>query len=248
MLIDERVQPDHPAFGKRLTWSQESHVITHDVALAAFDAIEHGSGNGCAFANLRAYIEQHAPSEASGDWIQVRSGGRFYPSAPRAEDIYIGDIAHALSMINRFAGHTHYPYSVAQHSVYVSYQVPPEHALTALMHDATEAYLVDIPRPLKKMLPFYYELENRAWRVIAQQFGLPENMPQCVKDADNAVLLAERAALLVATPDAWDIPGEPAPIKITEWHWEQAKCRFLTRMDELVEKQLDQARRDAGTF
>lgn len=183
---------------------------------------------------LASDIAPSVQREPSGDWIQVHSGGRFYPADPRIEHIEIHDIAHALSMVNRFAGHTHFPYSVAQHSVYVSYEVPPEHALCALMHDATEAYLVDIPRPLKKMLPGYYEIEDRCWRVIAQKFGLPEEMPQTVKDADNAVLLAEKDALLMPTGDTWSIPGKASTRQIVMWPHYEAKRLFLARFNQLI--------------
>jgi flavin-dependent thymidylate synthase len=118
---------------------------------------------------MNSFYNRHAAdTEPSGDWMQTYSGGRFYPGDPRIEQIELTDIARALSRICRYAGHCEQFYSVAQHSVYVSGMVPPEHALCALMHDATEAYLVDIPRPLKRMLAGYTVLEDRLWRVIAE--------------------------------------------------------------------------------
>jgi uncharacterized protein len=172
--------------------------------------------------------------EPSGNWMQTFSGGRFYPADPRPEQISIEDIARALSRLCRYAGHCEQFYSVAQHSVYVSAFVPVEHQLTALLHDATEAYLVDIPRPLKRMLPAYELIEDNLWRVIASEFGLPAEMPQCVKDADNAVLLAEKAQILKAS-EPWPIPGPAAPVDIVRMDDDEAfaffmaRYRFLTR-------------------
>jgi hypothetical protein len=87
-----------------------------------------------------------------GNWMQTQFGNQFWPLDPRPEDFDIKEIASALGKACRYAGHCFGFYSVAEHSVLVSQIVPPEFALTALMHDATEAYLVDIPRPLKPYL------------------------------------------------------------------------------------------------
>ena len=89
-------------------------------------------------------------SERVGDWIQTMSGVIFYPLDPRPEEIRIEDIAHALSHQCRFAGHCREFYSVAEHSVRVSRELPQEFMLWGLLHDASEAYLVDLPRPIKR--------------------------------------------------------------------------------------------------
>ena len=86
-------------------------------------------------------------------WIITYSGKKFYHLAPSAEMVDIVDIAHALSLTCRWTGHTRYHYSVAQHSWYFSYLVPKEFALSALLHDASEAYLGDMNRPLKHFTP-----------------------------------------------------------------------------------------------
>lgn len=148
-------------------------------------------------------------TERYGDWMQTYTSIQYWPFDPRSEDICIEDIAHALSNICRYAGHCKSFYSVAEHSVYVSLIVPPEHALTALLHDATEAYVVDVPRPLKRFLTNYKEIEQANWCAIADHFGLCREMPQCVKDADNAVLLAEKEYVMGPQPKPWahiDLP------------------------------------------
>src|ERR1700757_1336901 len=82
-------------------------------------------------------------------WIQTFSGKRFSLLEPQPDQICIEDIAHALSLQARFTGHVKYHYSVAQHCWYASQIVAPEFALEALMHDASEAYIGDMSRPMK---------------------------------------------------------------------------------------------------
>ncbi len=94
-----------------------------------------------------------------GDYIATYTGKQFYPLDPRPEDVCLEDIAHSLSNLCRFTGHTDTDrfYSVAQHSVICSTIVAPEAALLALLHDAAEAYLGDISRPLKRDLYVFTE-------------------------------------------------------------------------------------------
>ena len=102
---------------------------------------------------------------------------------PKPEMVHIEDIANALSNICRFTGHVKKFYSVALHSVRVSYLVPPEDALQALLHDATEAYMSDINSPLKHTdaLAGYRLLEQRMWEVIAEKYGIPAELSYNVK-------------------------------------------------------------------
>lgn len=169
-----------------------------------------------------------------GDWIQTASGVAFWPMDPRPEEIRIEDIAHALSHLCRFGGHSRSFYSVSQHSVLVSQNVEPEHALWALLHDATEAYLVDVPRPLKRFLAGYVEIENRLMSVIAAKFGLPPEMPAEVKESDNRILVDEANQLLGPKPMPWSNPAMPLGIRICPWSPAEAKAAFLSRFDELT--------------
>lgn len=110
--------------------------------------------------------------------------------------IRIRDIAHALSHICRFGGHTFDFYSVAQHSCLVSYLAPQELRLVALMHDATEAYLGDLIKPLKnyidgQTIPIYKELEQRFERVIAERFGINHQLYELIKPYDKRALEIE---------------------------------------------------------
>ena len=117
------------------------------------------------------------------DWIQTHSGKAFYPFAPRPDDIDIEDIAHALAHQCRFGGHVSKFYSVAQHCVLIARVLHAQGfdkrtILAGLLHDATEAYLVDLPSPVKNMLPGYRDAENRLAAVIAEKFDLPPVEPE----------------------------------------------------------------------
>ena len=134
----------------------------------------------------------------SASRIMTRSGRIFDCLEPRAEDVTIGDIAHALSMLCRFCGHVDSFYSVAQHSVLVSRHCAPPDALAGLLHDAAEAYVTDVPGPLKRteQLWGYRTIEYLVQRVIAERFGLPASAPASVRAADEAVLVAEARDLM----------------------------------------------------
>lgn len=138
-------------------------------------------------------------SDPRGNWMQTATGRKFYPSDPRAEDICIDDIAHALAHVCRFGGHTPAHYSVAQHSVFVSQVVEQlggsaEEVRYGLLHDASEAYLGDVVWPLKRCpeMAGYRALEKRVEAAIEERFGLPAEMPAIVKHADLVLLATEK--------------------------------------------------------
>ena len=139
-----------------------------------------------------------------GPTIALRSGAYFDFEVPETSQITIYDIAHALSMICRFTGHCHRFYSVAEHSVHCSYLVPKEDALAALMHDAAEAVMGDVSRPLKSLLPDYKRIEHRVEKAILARFGLPAQLPPSVKAADMQMLAVEQRQAML-NDDDW--PG-----------------------------------------
>jgi hypothetical protein len=135
-------------------------------------------------------------------FIGTFSDLRFWPLDPNPEKILIADIAHALAHQCRFGGHASKFYSVAEHSVHVSKLCPPDDALWGLLHDASEAYLIDLPRPLKLLPEFapYREAERRLQRAVAVRFGLPEDQPASVTEADDTMLWIEAHSLLGSMP------------------------------------------------
>lgn len=175
----------------------------------------------------------YRPAEA---WIQTYSGRRFNPTNPVTGAIVIQDIAHALSMQCRFSGHVKKFYSVAQHSVNVSYICDQADALWGLMHDASEAYLVDIPSPLKRSGKFesYKELEAHMQKAICERFDLPIVEPPSVKRADTILLATEARDLMSPLHPDWIQPCEPLPFKIEPLSQQDAKNLFMKRFFELT--------------
>jgi len=158
----------------------------------------------------------------------------FYPLDPDAESIEPLDIAHSLALQNRYNGHTVFGWSVAAHCVQVSRFTCPEHALWGLLHDATEAYLGDVIRPLKQHLPEYRAAEDRLMEVIAERFGLIGQTPDCVHEADSRILLDERAVLLGPAPAPWGYEHlGPLGAAIDELTAAQARDQWLDRFAEL---------------
>jgi hypothetical protein len=134
-----------------------------------------------------------------GPWIETFSGTKFHLLDPQPEEINEIDIAHALSNQCRYTGHVKKFFSVAEHSYHVSLLVPATQALAGLLHDASEAYITDLSRPIKQLTPVgppYYEIEDRIMRVIAAKYGFNWPMSPEVKKADNTMLLLEKDRLM----------------------------------------------------
>src|SRR5271166_1558879 len=177
----------------------------------------------------------------SGGWIETNTGRRFYPLNPRAEDVDIVDIAHALAYQCRYGGHARFHYSVVQHSVlladYAFKALPTwpsdcaEHdGLIMLMHDCAEAYLSDMPRPIKYVMPQYLEIEKRLEEFLFPLFGLPYPLPAWAKALDSRIINDERPKLMTHNNNPWSTDGlEPLGVKIRRWSPRRAKWEFLRR-------------------
>lgn len=186
-------------------------------------------------------------SDAKKCYIYTRSGVKFFPLLPDAELINIEDIAHSLSNICRFTGHVKSFYSVAQHSVYVSGDVPRRLALAGLLHDASEAYLCDVSAPVKKLdsMSSYREVEEALQNVIYKKFGIDllYDSPayKGVKEADERVYRLEVAHLMPYTEVG---PVASSVLTFEPWSPEKARDEFLKRYDILTKTKA--ARRLAG--
>ena len=170
-------------------------------------------------------------------WIQTFSGKKFPLETPDIAQIDIQDIAHALSMLCRFNGHCTQFYSVAEHSVHVSYEIAPDLALVGLLHDAAEAYLGDVPSPLKKKLSQFSKFEWKMELVIGEKFGIDANLFKSreLKQADIQLLIDEKAVLMVGEPTPWP-PNAPTikdPGRIKCWNQSEARKQFIDRFEEL---------------
>ena len=171
-------------------------------------------------------------------WIQTYTGRKFWPLDPKPEDVHILDIAHALSMKCRYSGHCKRFYSIAEHSCHVhdvltgkALEQSPIIKMWGLLHDAGEAYLCDVPRPVKPELKGFKRLERNIQEVVARKFGLyslgffPE-----VSVADNAMLHAEYLQNMQQLRElVWEVPEPPADVKLGYWYPDRAKREFMAR-------------------
>jgi|GEM_PF-1202256 len=169
--------------------------------------------------------------------IHTYSGIAFDLRNPEPAMVHLDDIIHSLSLMNRFNGAALFPYSVAQHSLHVAELLPPELRLEGLLHDAAEAYIGDMVSPLKQVMPEYKAVEARISALVAEVFGLAYPEPHLVKQADLAVLAAEREQVLGPSYGPWfkNFP-EPAPISIQPCDWLQVKARFGQALQTEISK------------
>lgn len=184
-----------------------------------------------------------AAGHARGEYQQLYSGRKFFALDPRPEDVTLEDIAHSLSQVNRFGGHSIRPYSVAHHSINVSRVAgklarklvdaaarigvwsgdPSEYvrqvSLAGLLHDSAESLVGDLVTPVKKQMPQYREVEHRILNVIFKKFGVPyaaENLPTEVRRADTISLATERLYLVNVLTESWGLSEEPEEMTTEE--------------------------------
>lgn len=161
--------------------------------------------------------------------------GKFVdPMNMRPEDICLPDIAHALAMKCRFGGHCREFYSIAQHCCLAATHIQPicqhDRAL-ALLHDASEAYLFDIPTPLKERGDQLFELEVSTELVLLDTIiekYLPNVKRGTWEGIDHQLLITECRTFMnnwEHIPVANEIPS--VHISITPWSWQRAEQTFL---------------------
>lgn len=180
-----------------------------------------------------------------GEVIVTATGTPFFLLDPRPEDMDIKAIAHALSNLCRWTGHTNQFISVAQHCVHVSRLVPKHLALDGLLHDASEAYIGDISTPLKRAMDtrapgVIRQIEDDIHRAVAMKFGTGYPHHPEVRQADMVSAATERRDLLVD----WDMHGvewgphwpEPDEARVYPWSPRDAKFFFLNRFHELTSR------------
>jgi hypothetical protein len=178
---------------------------------------------------------------APGPYLQTVSGRRLNPFDPEPDQLDIADIARALANLCRFGGHTRVFYSVAQHSVIVSELVEQrggdvEDVFAALMHDASEAYLGDMPHPIKHRSPLgasFKAAEEHLEQAIRDRFAIKPDVPE-IKRADRALLATERRAF---SGESWHWPEldgvEPLDLELEAWPPDEAARAFAARFAEL---------------
>lgn len=160
---------------------------------------------------------------------QTHTGRMVNPLDPKPEDICLEDIAHALSLQCRFNGHTKTFYSVAQHSINVATMLGDKSAPWGLMHDAAEAYVGDVARPIKELIPGFSEMEDVVLSVIGKKYGLKFPIPREVWEADDRMLMTEKRDFLFVNNLEWGLDAEPYQMKLqTGFIPEFAKKSFLS--------------------
>jgi uncharacterized protein len=173
------------------------------------------------------------------NYIRTYTGRSFYPNSPRPGDVSIDDIAQALSNLCRFTGHVSSFYSVAQHSVLVSRMCDPSDALKGLLHDAAEAYVNDLNRPLKYsgLMNEYRDIEDDVSQAIAIAFGLDSlEKPDSVEFADKAIVKREKRDIVARPHFARRLVAFVTGDADFIWPWSprKAKRQFLKRYKELI--------------
>lgn len=188
--------------------------------------------------------------ERVGDYIITYTGKKFYPLDPRPEDIDIVDIAHSLSSLVRFTGHSEKFYTVAEHSIHcanvakkLGYSTLIQ--LYALLHDASESVVNDVSRPAKQHLPDYKKMENSIMEVIWKTVGLPpptEEDYKLVKIIDNTLLLNEMMQLMPSSNITLpNVEHEIVSVDLSEEYTRQeVKGTFLMKYAELMDMYLDE--------
>lgn len=172
------------------------------------------------------------PDLQSAATIQTFTGKMFDLFNPNRDEIDLRDIAHALSMICRYGGHSRLFYTVAEHCTLMAlhFEERGEYDLArvALLHDTSEAYMGDVVRPLKLRLPLYQQVEEVLLKNILIKFGMPPEIPFAVKEADLRICNDEREVLLLPRP--WspaidDLP--PLGVEVRAWSPIAARHNYM---------------------
>jgi len=150
------------------------------------------------------------------DYILTYSKIKFFPMEPVKEDIKIEDIAHSLSLMTRANGHCSHFYSVAQHSIHCFHEAKSRGyskrvQLACLLHDASESYISDLTRPVKRNMPEYFAIEEKLQSVIYDRFGLgdlSDKERQHIEAVDDTLLHYEFEKLMKYP--IFDIPPDKA--------------------------------------
>lgn len=172
------------------------------------------------------------PDLQSAVTIQTYVGEMFDIFNPIREQIHLKDISHALSMLCRYGGHSRTFYSVAEHSFLMAQHFEERReydlARAALLHDASEAYMGDLVRPIKLRMPEYRKAEDVLLFHILSKFGIPPEIPFAVKEADLRICNDERAALMHERPWSPSIDDLPAlGVDVNGWFPIEAEQNYL---------------------
>lgn len=182
-------------------------------------------GNKCmdhSNAKIKTVNSKRTENLFTPDCIRTVTGHYVNVFDPDPATICIEDIAHALSHQCRFGGHLPQFYSVAQHSIFCADLASDDHKLAALMHDASEAYLLDIPRPVKLKLSNYKEIEDGLMKLIAAKYGFEYPFHANIKEVDEKMLRIEWNTLMLEKPGGFEV-----------YNSQKAKLFFMKKFEKL---------------
>ena len=173
-------------------------------------------------------------------YMETSTGRKVNPFNVKEEDIDIRDIAHALSLLCRYGGHCKSFYSVAEHSIRASMIMEEVYQMATLMHDAAEAYLGDIVRPIKYQLPVFQEIEDKISQVIRTKFNIKwdSEIAKVIKEADNIIGATEGRDLMYHVEDWGNLP-DPLPDIILPVSSPEAETAFLWTFNILYKEEKD---------
>ena len=170
------------------------------------------------------------------DWVETYTGRQFHVLDPKPEMVTIIDIAHALSNQCRYSGHTKTFYSTAQHCCLLTdyatgvLKASALDCLQILIHDAAEAFLVDMPRPIKQHMPAFREMDYAVQKVVRTWLGFDDiPFPPWQDEIDSLIIHDERTQLMSDSGNDWQHRGAPLGIRIRPWTSLWAEKQFLMR-------------------
>jgi uncharacterized protein len=215
-----------------LGWEFDSQVEASGVAKRLSDAF--------VFATI--VVKPRPDGEDEDYYIIGWTGQTIFVNRPTAGMIHPLDVVEASGKTCRWGGMCDTMYVVAEHCLRVMELVPPPLRLQALLHDAPEAYLNDVPRPVKhsRGLEGYREMEHKFAVAIGERFGVDlVNLDPLVKEADERLLRTEERDLMPNSPgldyeNGINIPGGLLPERITPLEWRVARARFARALAQLT--------------
>lgn len=228
--------------GRNLTvpeWSIELGVPTSTL----YTKFNKYSGDGDQIVGSLKHLRVWRP--LNSPVFQTYGGRVFYPLSPHPGEIEISDVAHHLSLINRFCGATEKAYCVANHCVLMSRLCDNRlDALGALLHEIAEFAMSDVPGPAKSFLKSYKFYENRILRIASYQFGFEFPLSDRVKELDKYMCAEEAKQLFPSGPneEVWepwsksvgfDVISSEVEVPIEPWPWKRAKREFLKDFEAL---------------
>jgi len=188
--------------------------------------------------------QEYLDKYANSSYLETHTGRKFWVARPRLEDITVLDIAHALALKCRYNGHCRSFYSVAEHSTTLALYarhigLPASTQLQLLMHDGNEAYLPDVPRPIKHFFPDLILMEKAIDALIREFCHLPDELPEEVHQFDSRILHDEKVQVMLPSGNKWICEDlQPLGVILNGHKPAEAESRFLQAFQVMAREYL----------